>query len=156
MFFSFTSLSLLLPGFAYPSCSGRALSWVVMVCVVLLPSALLPTLFIPAPPPPTCPLLSLWFGRSCSLNIWECLLSKTCQGDHRHPCLQREGRPRPGWRPAGTGWQPSSARGCGIPETHSGLSLWKKMILLQAGGTILGNIFMCSLECTFYAQLRQK
>lgn len=156
MFFSFTSLSL--------SSSWVCLSLLFWESSVLGCDGLCCTFtFCFAPhslyscsPPPTCPLLSLWFGRSCSLNIWECLLSKTCQGDHRHPCLQREGRPRLGWRPAGTGWQPSSARGCGIPETHSGLSLWKKMILLQAGGTILGNIFMCSLECTFYAQLRQK
>lgn len=46
--------------------------------------------------------------------------------------------------------------GCRILETHLSLPLWKKMILMQAGGTILENIFMCNLECTFYTQLRQK
>lgn len=134
-----------------------------MVCVVLSPPSapLFSALFIPAPPtPPPLTFLSYRFDseellpkylRQSSEQESKALLGRPLES---LPSLGR--KPQARLAPSTDRATTSSARGSRMPETHLGLSLGKKMILLQAGGTILGNIFMCNLECTFYAQLRQK
>lgn len=132
MFFSFTFLSLSssLGLFISPVLGELFLGlwWFALYFHLLLLLCSLLSLFQLLPPHPhSLSSLTPLLARSCSLNTWDSLLSKSPRhfwGDPWSPCLHWEGSPRPGLHPARTGRQPHQPEAAEC-QKHIWVCLWE-------------------------------